>query len=142
MKITVDMIMAANPCAGYPRSRVEALWAGRESLTPSEIAALEIPAEDRVWALISCCLDDRQRRLFACDCAERALAVVDTPDPISVEAIRISRLYAAGDATDDQLAASWAAARAAARAASWAAARAAAWDAQLQIAVEYAEGIR
>jgi hypothetical protein len=161
MKITVDMVMAANPCAEYPLSRVEVLWAGRESLTPREIAALEIPEDDRLWALISRCLDERQQRLFACDCAERALTLVGSPDPRSVEAIRVARMYAAGDATKEQLAAAraaaWDAARAAAWDAAWAAARAArdaawaaawaaawdaAWDAQIQIAVEYAEGAR
>ncbi|NWG72772.1 MAG: hypothetical protein HXY23_14365, partial [Parvularculaceae bacterium] len=80
-------------------------------------------------------------RLFACDCAERALALSDKPDPRSVEAVRVSRLYARGDATLDRLAAAqaaaWAAAwdaardaaRDAAQAAAWAAAGDAAWDA-------------
>ena len=176
MGITVDMIMSASPCAEYSRSRVEDLWAGREALTAREIAGLEIPADDRLWALISCCLDDRQRRLFACDCAEIALGLVTHPDPRSIESIRVARLYAVGEATAEQLSAAWAAAwaadrgaarasawasawdaraaardaaRSAARAADWASAWAYAWDAraaamaaQLQIALEYAEGTR
>ena len=60
-------------------------------------------------------------RLFAADCAEDALSLVESPDPRSVEAIRVARLYAVGEATQGELAA----ARAAARAAAWAAA----WDA-------------
>ena len=64
-------------------------------------------------------LDDRALRLFAADCAERALSLADEPDPRSVEAIRVARLFAKGEASRDELAAAWAAARDAA----WAAAR-------------------
>jgi hypothetical protein len=135
--VTVSDIMDARPCSDYPRSRVDKLWAGRESLTPREIAALEIQVQDRLWALIKCCLDGRQRRLFACECAERALTLIDNPDPRSVEAIRVARAYAVGEATDQQLAAAraeawdaaWDAASSAARAEAWDAASSAAWDA-------------
>ena len=97
--------------------------------------------------------NDRTARLFACDCAERALALMKKPDPRSIESVRVARLYAMGEAKKEQLAAagdaaraaawasardaswasardaSWAAARAAARDASWDAARDAAWAA-------------
>ena len=142
MGITVDMIMSARPCAEYSRSRVEDLWSGREALTAREIAGLEIPIDDRLWALISCCLDDRQRRLFACDCSEIALGLVTHPDPRSVEAIRVARLYAVGEATAEKLDAARDAAWAAAGAAAGYAARDAAWENQLKIALEYAEGTR
>lgn len=88
---------------------------------------------------------------FACMCAEDALALVDTPDPRSVEAITAKRKWLNGEITDEELnsasvaawdavsaaadaadaAAVWAA-RAASRATSRAAALAAgnaAWDA-------------
>jgi len=91
----------------------------------------------------------RTARLFACDCAERAVSRIGNPDPRSVEAISVARRYAAGQATHKDLAAAWdaawdaagdaagdaargaawAAARAAARAATRDAARAAAWAA-------------
>jgi len=88
--------------------------------------------------------DDRSARLFACDCADRALALLEKPDPRSVEAVAVARRFAVGDATGKELDAARAAAedaaraaayaaRAAARAAAWAAgaaARAAAWDAE------------
>jgi hypothetical protein len=41
-------------------------------------------------------LDKRSKRLFACDCAERALSLIVAPDPRSIEAIRVARLYAIG----------------------------------------------
>jgi len=49
MKITVDMVMGLGPCSRYPRARVEALWGGRESLTPTEVSGLPIPAADIEW---------------------------------------------------------------------------------------------
>src|SRR3990167_2902362 len=81
--------------------------------------------------------NDRTARLFACDCADRALALIDKPDPRSIESVRVARLYSIGEATKEQLAAARAAAwdaygtaaRTAARAAAWTAARAAAWTA-------------
>jgi hypothetical protein len=48
---TVDDIMAEGPCPNYPRARVVELWDGRERLTPHEIAELDIPLSDRIWAL-------------------------------------------------------------------------------------------
>jgi len=92
---------------------------------------------------------EREARLFACDCAERALdrwAEHGTVDQRSREAIAVSRRYAEGEASSEELTAAgaaagaaagdaaWAAAGAAAGAAAWAAAgdaaRAAAWDAE------------
>jgi len=79
---------------------------------------------------------NKELRLFACDCAERALKrerkAGREPDERSWKAIIVSRLYANGEANLQELAA----ARAAARDAAWdagaaarAAARDAAWDA-------------
>jgi len=64
---------------------------------------------------------------FACRCDEDALALTKDPDPRSLEAVRIKRLWLAGKASDEALDAAWAAAWAAGDAA-WAAARIA-WDA-------------
>jgi len=122
--ITVADIMFARPCPDYPESRVRAL-VGDGGVTPHQLAALDIPADDRLWGLIYCAMDDRQRRLLACDCAERALSRVESPDPRSLNAVAVARRYARGDATDEELAAAWDAAWDAA----WAAARDAAWDA-------------
>lgn len=50
MNYTVNDIMTLKPC--YSRDKVEDLWAGRESLTLSEIADLDISLEDRRWVII------------------------------------------------------------------------------------------
>ena len=53
MKVTIDAILALKPCGDYPRRRLAALFAGRESVTPSEIAgAVAVPARDRAWLLL------------------------------------------------------------------------------------------
>lgn len=70
---------------------------------------------------------------FACRCAEWALALVEEPDPRSVEAITTKRRWLRGEATDDELAAAQVAAQtiawAVARDAAWAVAQTTAWDA-------------
>jgi hypothetical protein len=144
--VTVDAVMAAEPCHEYPRERVEALVG--DGLTPREVAGLDIPVEDRLWTLIFIVLDDRSRRELACDCVERALqrerAAGREPDACSWEAVAVARCHARGEASGAELTA----ARAAAWAAAWDAAWATAWDAaevaerewQLARALEYAEG--
>jgi hypothetical protein len=75
-------------------------------------------------------------RIFACDCAERALKRANVTDARSWNAIKISRLYNNGQATKDELAT----ARAAAWATAWAAAMDAARDAAMDAAREAAWG--
>ena len=74
--------------------------------------------------------NERNARLFACDCAEDALqyAAPDARETLEC-AIYVARCYADGEATLKELAAARAAAWAAARDAAWDAARAAAWAA-------------
>jgi hypothetical protein len=83
--------------------------------------------------------DARIARLFACDCAERALKYALSGDTRPHEAIAVARRYAHGQASPEELAVAWAAAgdakaaawdaSAAAGAAARAAASAAAWAA-------------
>jgi len=51
MRITVDMVRAADLEDKYPRARVEALWVGREWLSAGEVAGLAIPEWGRVKLL-------------------------------------------------------------------------------------------
>ena len=117
MKITVDQIMAWGPCSPYTDARVRELVG--DGLTPREIAALDIPPEDRFWALTNL-LDERDCRLLACDIAESVVHFTGD-DPRCVDAIRISRRYAFGLADHDELSIARAAARASACDATWAA---------------------
>ena len=52
---------------------------------------------------------------FACLCAEDAIALIQDPDPRSVNAIAVKRAWLRGQATDNELDAAWSAARDAAR---------------------------
>jgi len=139
---TLDQIMAAGPCEDYPRARVQRLFAGRSRISNRAVARLDIPAADRLWALLVY-MTPQEQRLFACDCAERALTrerkAGREPDKRSWQAIEVSRRYARGGATDEELAT----AESAARAAAWGAAmyaamyaaRAAAWGAAMYAAM-------
>jgi hypothetical protein len=122
--ITRASLRAARAC--YPDARIAELVPA-EGLSPAQVAALDIPAEDRHWALrCAAGADEATLRRHACWCARRALARVAAPDPRSVAAIDVAERYAAGEATQAEMSAAgdaaWDAARAAAGAA-WAAAR-------------------
>jgi hypothetical protein len=135
MKITVDQIMELEPCPDYTRTRVEGLWGDNESLSLCQILGLDIPIDDRFWAVTQL-MPEREARLFAADCAESVLHLFEAQYPDDQRprlAIEAARKYANGEidyaARDAARAAAWDAARDAARAAAWAAARAAARDA-------------
>jgi hypothetical protein len=133
---TVDaaLIMSFRPCPDWPESRV------REAV-PEEITIVDflradhIPPEDRLWVAVhpDFCTDSLMR-LFAGDCAERALTrerdAGREPDERSWAAVDVTRQHDRGQATKDDLDAASAAALAAdARAAASDAASAAAWSA-------------
>ena len=89
-------------------------------------------------------LTDKQRRHFACDCAEAVLPIFENQCPNDDrprKAIEVARRFANGKATDEERAAAWAAARDASRDAAGAAAGdaawAAAWDAAAKRLREY-----
>jgi len=125
--VTMEQVMAWKPC--YSNEEIEKLFAGRESLSWEDVVALDIPTEDKLWALLhEEFIPARDLHLLACDFAEKVLCLAD--DPRCEDSIRAKRLWVDGKATDEDLAAAraaaWAAARAAAGAAAGAAARAAA----------------
>ena len=152
--ITVDDIMDLRPCEEYSRERVAELWGDADALTLTQICDLDIPTMDRIWAMCQL-LPDREARLFACDCAARALSLVDNPDFRSMEAVTVARRYSNGEATEAELVsaeagawtaaveAAWKTARDAAVAAAWAAttagavAVAAAWEAAMKTEREH-----
>ena len=75
---TVDQVLAWDPCDSYTRERLTTIFAGRESLTAREIAALtDVPWRDRLWTLRhNYWRDDRDasraRRCAACACRRPA----------------------------------------------------------------------
>jgi len=125
--ITYENLIAWRAC--YSNDRLRNLFADpltvRQVLTKMDKGWDTVLPQDRLWVVLrESILGAKILRLFACDVADEALKLIDNPDPRSIEAIRVSRLYAVGEATLEQLKAAYAAA--AARAASAYAARAAA----------------
>ena len=142
---TLNEIIRHGPCSGgWLQERGK--WAAQ--IDPnSKIDLLTIlnnsAVEDAIWVLRAA-LPVKHRdliaRLFACDCAEKALALVPDPDPRSIEAVRVSRGFANGVNTQEELAAARDAANVTgAEGAAWAAAGAAAWAWQEKILRYYLE---
>ena len=155
--MTVDeFIGVAAPCNV---GRVRTIGRARERWTAMDVLSLsDVTAEDKLWvALRPELISDRTLRLFACDCAHRALMRErekrQEPDQRLWDAVEVTRRFVDGSATRSELyaataaamdaamdaygaaygaaawAAAWAASGAAAMDAAWAAAWAAAWDA-------------
>ena len=110
--LTIGRIMSWNPCKEYSRERIEELFAGRESLTPQEIAALSIPAVDRLWVLLrEEILPKEVLHGLACDFAERTLQlkrkVGREPHPAYWKAIEAKRAWMMGEIGEDELELAW-----------------------------------
>jgi len=124
--VTIDDIMRRKLGKPYTRARTTELFAGRERITAVEILDLDIPAADRLRAVLhESIVPLVLLHTFACDEAELALARYwKSDDRRPHEAIACKRRWLRGEATDEELAAATAACRAA-----WVAAKAAAtWD--------------
>ena len=119
--LTLDSLIARRAC--YPRERIEALF--DRPYTPIEVLTnrhgpwADVPDADRLWAVLHTgVIDSRTLRLFACDCAERALErerkAGREPHADSWKAIEVARRFADGKATTKELEAARSAAYAAA----------------------------
>lgn len=144
--LTVDLILSWRPYWDEACVRATCAPLG-DTFTAADVLRLgNVTVADRLWVVLRPeAMDDRVLRLFAVRCARRALerarAAGREPDARSWAACEVAERYALGEATEDDLvaaraaarAASWAGASDAARdaswAASWAGARDAAWDA-------------
>ena len=104
---TVDDVMELEPC--WTREQVEAVFGKRKRAKALTLLRdTSIKADDPIWFAIVGVLEGEERlqRLFACDCAERALQrerdAGREPDMRSWEAVAVSRRYANGQATDEE----------------------------------------
>jgi hypothetical protein len=116
--ITVDEFLQFNPC--YPEERIREIadtHDGKTEWSALDILALEdVPAIDRLWAVLREALIDAPiLHTFACDCAERALASVENPDPRSVAAVETKRRWLRDEAPNEEFSAALNAARSAAQ---------------------------
>ena len=135
LQTTLNIIRAAKPCADGWEKLLKSLPADIDHDAPiSFLHILESNGlHDALWAL-RCVLPsqerdrDREARLFACDCAESVLHIFEAKFPDDTrprECISLSRRFAVGEATTEELCAAWVAAWDAAADAAWAAADAA-----------------
>ena len=138
--VTIEQVIAWQPCGvnddddgvNYTPQQIERLFAGRDTVTAEDIAALPIPKEDIIWALLhEEIVTEREMHLMACDFAESVVSLCGD-DPRPQAAIDAKRLWINGEISDSELAEARDAARAEARDAAWAEARAAAWAAQIK----------
>lgn len=123
-----------NPCWGAKRiDDLEAQHEGKVEWTALDVLALDdVSIADRFWAV--CNFEEPALlRLWACDCAERVQPA--DADPRGLEAIAVARRFAAGMASEDELAAAWSAAWSAAwDSTAWSAAWSAAYRAAYRAA--------
>src|SRR3990167_7169745 len=78
--VTVDDVMAWRPC--YRRAKVKRLFADRDRLTALDILDLDIPPQDRLWAVLrDPFMSAPLRTQFAADCAERVLHIYEARYP-------------------------------------------------------------
>lgn len=106
--ITLEQIQSWDPC--YDPSKV---YDFPEGLTILDLLdSDDIPAKDRVWChrmwlryVAIPELSDKDKRLFACWCATRALNAVprEKRDPRSLKAILVAKRFAHGKATATEL---------------------------------------
>ena len=133
---TINDVLGWEPCEDYTEEVITELFAGRERLSAEEILDMDIPAADRLWAVLrEELLPAELLHKFGCWCAAIALHRKREPDDRSWAAVETKWRWIHGAATNDELTAAWEAAEAAAEAAAgaaawptaWAAAWAAAW---------------
>jgi hypothetical protein len=129
MKITANQIISWGPCPMYPAALVRELVG--DGVTIEEILETKkIPNADKAWMLTrEEIFPAKQIHELACRFAEYALSKADNPDPRSVEAIRVKRLWIAGKATDEEMRKARVAAWSSAWSSAWSAAREAVWSA-------------
>lgn len=110
---TPEQIMTdAKPCEEWPMSRVRALFAAYERETVTVIDVLECSSlSDRNAVYQAVRMSSASdTRWLACIVAERALDRYDRGDPRSYAAIEVSRRYAQGGVTQEEMTAAWSAA--------------------------------
>ena len=101
MKITRRMLRRWGAC--YNDAKIASL-VPVDGLTPTEIAALAIPASDRLWVLLrEELVSHRDLRLLACDWASSACHAAGWTDERSASAIAVARRYAVGEASEAEL---------------------------------------
>ena len=128
MKTTLNKIREHAPCTDGWEKLLKHLGKTRPDDEPLSLLTIldSNGIEDTIWCFRAVEGYDKEKRLFAVWCARQVQHLM--ADQRSIDALDVAERYANGLATDDELSAAWAAARAAGAAAREAAG-AAAWAA-------------
>lgn len=107
--VTVDEVMSWHPCdPPYTREYVEELFAGRATITALDILDMDIPPEDKLWAVLRPeLIPDPMLHELACRFAEDVLPLYEERYPNDNrprKVIETKRRWLRGDATDEELA--------------------------------------
>ena len=98
--LTYKDILALNPCLEHhPSKYISEDWTGT---ILDVLNAPNVTSSEKLWVAYKV-LDDKTLRLFAVNCARRALTRVANPDPRSIAACDIAEKYANGEATEEEL---------------------------------------
>ncbi len=125
-KITYKDLIAMKPCYHPKEIGIKSNYSATIRDFIKEYRHKVKRKNDIIWVVCrNDYMTDKDMRLFAVWCAEEALKLIDSPDERSINACKVAKKYANGDATDKELSV----AAAAAKDAAWAAARAANADA-------------
>jgi len=108
MKITIDQILAWDPCVYYDtREKIIEKTDSNWPKTPLQIAHLDIPARDRMWVLLRPeIIPEYQLHLLACDFAEEVLPIFEKRYPNDKRprvVIETKRKWVAGEVADEEL---------------------------------------
>ena len=132
MKTTLNKIREHSPCADGWQKLLAYLGKTKADDEPLSLVTIidSNGLDDAIWCLRAVEGKDKEIRLYAVWCVRQVQHLLT--DKRSLDALDVAERYANGDATDAELTAAWAAARAAAWGAAWStrdAASAAAWAA-------------
>lgn len=115
MLLSIEQVIGFGPCTdNFPYrdpSYIRGLFGGKDAIEHREVLEIEaVPSGDKVWVLLqllnTTLNKERDLRLFACDCAERALnrerEAGREPDRRSYDAVKVVRRFAVGEATEEE----------------------------------------
>lgn len=119
--VTLEQFLTFQPCwldEEDGMERLERIASRKKEWTALDVLRLpdkEVSPEDKLWTVLrEEFIEVRTLHEFACICAERALTLTGVKDERCWNAIKAKRAWLRGEISDDELDATWAAARAAA----------------------------
>jgi hypothetical protein len=107
-RVTIDQVMSWEPCEDYTRKRVAKLFAGRKTVSATNVLGMDIPDEDKLWAVLRPeLIPEPTLHEWACRVAHKCLTDREKEghkiDRRSWAAIRAKRRWMKGEITDEQL---------------------------------------